>query len=489
MKWTIRKKFLLSYFILFTLVAIFVQQVMKDSLAENSLAVIENDMKKLQYTTREYSKQFAQIHLPKEDLFEESGVGIAQELSKLQTQSVAIYDRQGQFVYEAVPIDQQFLVENQVYQMDSEQASAPELQAAFANKASFTRQDLEGGTLIYFAYPVYIDNEFLGVLRFTSDYTAMIKRNNSVLRSFTLLIASLFIGVFVISLFVTTRIIQPLLRLTEATKLVATGDYQQKVEVHSKDEIEVLANSFNDMQHSIKLHIDRVEQEKDKVLILEKMRTSFFNNITHELKTPLTTISGYAQIIGDPTFDDPEFLHKATQKIRLESDRMNRMVIDLIELSKSETSIVSKELKPIHLLPLIISVVEDMNIEAKRQQMTIEIEGVDHVILGNQDELQQIFINLLDNAIKYGIANTTIHVVLADSVVTVSNASERVPEEIRAHVFDPFICTKGIGSSGLGLTIVKQLVTKYNGMISFEYKQGKVEVSINFLTWQQVGNN
>ena len=69
---------------------------------------------------------------------------------------------------------------------------------------------------------------------------------------------------------------------------------------------------------------------------LEKSRTSFFNNVTHELKTPLATISGYAQIIGEEDFDDPVFLRKATGNIRLESERLNRMVIELIELSKRD---------------------------------------------------------------------------------------------------------------------------------------------------------
>ena len=489
MKWTIRKKFLLGYLILFALSAFLVQQIMKDSLEESSRAAIESELTKLQYTTREYSKQFAQIHPPNNDLFTEYGNRMAQELSKLQKQSVAAYDSQGDFIYEAVPINQPLLVENQVYQTNSEQTDYPELKDAFDNRASFTRKNVENGTLIYFAYPVYIDDEFRGVFRFTGDYTEMFERNARVLRSFTILIVSLFLGVFLISLIFTTQIIKPLLRLTKATKRVAAGNYNEEVQVNSKDELELLAASFNEMQHSVSQHIEKVEREKDKVLLLEKTRTSFFNNVTHELKTPLTTISGYAQIIGEPDFRDPEFLRKATHKIRSESERMNRLVIDLIELSKSETTNTPEELEPIHLVPLMSSIAEDMYTKAQRRQLMIVVKGMECTVLGNQDEWRQIFINLLDNAIKYGVPNTVIYVVFTESTITVNNASEAVPEKIVSHIFEPFVYTKGTGSSGLGLMIVKQLVEKHGGTISFDYQEGSVEVKILIVPWQQVGNN
>ena len=488
MKWTIRKKFLLGYIILFTLAAFLVQQIMKDSLEASSCAVLERELTKLQHTTREYSKQFAQIHPPKDDLLVEYGTKIAGELSKLQKQSVAIYDKEGNFVYEAVPVEQQLLVENQVYQMNSGETSDPELKAAFDNQASFTRKHVENGMLIYFAYPVYIENEFLGVLRFTGDYTEMFARNEHVLKSFTILIVSLFIGVFLISLIFTTQIIKPLLRLTKATKRVTSGDYDAQVQVSSKDELQVLADSFNEMQHSIKHHIEKVEQEKNKVLVLEKTRTSFFNNVTHELKTPLTTISGYAQIIGESDFDDPVFLQKASQKIRSESERLNRMVIELIELSKSETISSSEEIEQIDLRQMAHSLAEDMNMKARKKGMSIEVEGSHCILIGNPDEWRQIFINLLDNAIKYGAPHSVVHVFIEQSTITVRNASEPIPEQIADHIFDPFVYTKGKGSSGLGLMIVRQLVGKHQGTISFAYQDGKVDVVITISSRQQNGN-
>lgn len=484
MKWTIRRKFLLGYFLLFTVTAFLVQQIVKDSLEANSHVQIERDMTKLQHTTREYTKQFSLIHPTEENLFTVHGTDIAQELSKLHQQSVALYDESGNFIYESIPTKELLLAENQVYQSNRQEADYPELNAAYENQASYTRQNVERGTLIYFAYPVYIQGEFMGVFRFTGDYTDLFARNDTILTSFTILIVFLFIGVFLISFVITTQITKPLIRLTKGTKQVAIGNYQGMVHVNSKDELGVLAESFNDMQRKVKLHIDEVEAEKDKVLLLEKTRTSFFNNVTHELKTPLATISGYAQIIGEPDFDDAEFLQKATKKIRSESERLNRMVIELIELSKSETKGILKERAPVNLYALVLSICEDMYVKAKKRQQTIEITGSDCIVLGNQDELRQILINVLDNAIKYGIPNTPISVTLFESTITLENSSNPIPTQIESQIFEPFIHTKGIGSSGLGLTIVKQLVTQHNGTISFDYDEGTARVSIVFPHWQ-----
>lgn len=97
MKWTIQRKFVVGYFILFTLAAFIVDQVMKDSMEANSQVMIANEVTKLQHTTREHIKQFALIHPPQADLFAEYGSTIAQELSRLHTQSVAVYDTEGLF--------------------------------------------------------------------------------------------------------------------------------------------------------------------------------------------------------------------------------------------------------------------------------------------------------------------------------------------------------------------------------------------------------
>lgn len=489
MKWTIRKKFLLGYFILFTFAAFTVHQVMKVSLETNSQLMIESELTKLEHTTREHMKQFTLLHPPKQDLFKEYGGLIAQELSKLHKQSVALYDQDGHFLYEAIPIDQPKSLENQTFQTDLQNNQNRELMYAFTNKAAFTPVDVKNGKLIYFSYPVYIHDHFYGVLRFTGDYTDMFAHNEKILYSFTILTISLFVGVFFISLLLTSQIIKPLLRLTKATKQVAAGQYDADVQVKTGDELEELAKNFIEMKQKIKDHIDMIEQEKDKVMLLEKSRTAFFNNVTHELKTPLTTISGYAQIIGDQGFDDLDFLQKAADKIRTESERLNTMVIELIELSKREADPIFKKREAIHILPLLTSICEDMSLKARKQQMEIEVTADDLIVCGKKDELRQVIINVLDNAIKYGVNGKRILVSIYGESITVTNDSEEVAQPIIEHAFEPFVHTQRKGSSGLGLYICKQIISNHNGTISLSYENGKVMISIHLPRWQQNGNN
>ncbi|BAQ11960.1 sensor histidine kinase [Bacillus sp. OxB-1] len=486
MKWTIRKKFMVGYIILFSLAAVVVYQVLKDSLEENSMAAVENELTNLQHTTREYVKQFMLHSPPKEDLFQEFGGIIAQELSKLHKQSVALYDKEGHFLYEAVPMEQPILLE---YQLESTGRKFPEIDAAYQNKAAFTRLDVEEGNLIFFSYPLYLHNEFYGVFQFTGDYTNLFARNEKVLQSFTLLVIGLFLGVFLISLLLTSQIIKPLVQLTKATRNVSAGDYHVKVQVKTGDELEDLATSFNEMQRDIERHIQTIEEEKEKILLLEKSRTDFFNNVTHELKTPLAIISGYAQIIGAESFDDPAYLQKAANRIRSESDRLNRLVIELIELSKNEVDQQLKKREVVEMFPLVAGVCEDMRLKAHRRQMDIVCKGDDFSVYGNHDELRQVFINTVDNAIKHGVAGEPIQVTVGSGNISVSNPSRPISETIVEHAFDPFIHTQGKGNSGLGLFICKEIIDRLDGTISFQYEKGQAITAIYLPPWQQNGNN
>lgn len=247
MKWTIRKKFFLGFLLLFTLTTLLFNEIIEKTIENNTMTVIQNDLTKLQHTSKEYIKQFSQLHNTKDDLFIEYGSTIAQELSKLHAQSVAIYKADGQFLYEAVPVNIPILMRNQKYETNIDENSSNELQQAFQNKAAYTPRILSEGTIIYFAYPVYMQDKFYGVLRFTGDYSEMYKHDQQLLHSFTLLTIILFVGVFVISLLLTSQIIKPLHTLTNATKRIADGDYSVSTTIETSDEIGELATQFQHM--------------------------------------------------------------------------------------------------------------------------------------------------------------------------------------------------------------------------------------------------
>lgn len=483
MKWSIRTKFFIGLLLLFSIAAILVLHVVKATLQTNSEQAIEAELTKLQHTTREHIKQFMLIQPPKEDLFQEYGAIITQQLSKLHQQSVTIYNSEGTLLNEAILVEQPILMTYRSTQASPDKLESDDLALAFANKSAFTIVGVEGGKLVNFSYPLYIHGHYYGVLRFTGDYSNLFSANERILQGLTLFIICLFISVFLLSFLLISQMLKPLLRLTKATKQVAAGNYDIDVRAKTGDEIEQLTNSFHDMKQEIRRKIETIKKEKDKVLLLEKSRRTFFNNVTHELKTPLTTISGYAQIIGADNFSDQAFLQKAARNIREESDRLSDLVVEVINISKKDAAPV-KTKETIDLYPFLSAICEDMSLKARKHKMSISLSGEDFIIDGVKNELKQVFINVLDNAIKYGMSGETIDVAISKQTIIVENESLPIEKAVLKHIFEPFVHTakhgQEKGSSGLGLYICSQIISSHKGTISFAYENGIATLQITF---------
>jgi len=149
----------------------------------------------------------------------------------------------------------------------------------------------------------------------------------------------LFIFIFVLTLFITSKITRPITVLTKAVKQVGQGNYNVELKVKGKDEIGILSKEFINMKDKINEQIQTIKLEKEKVEKLEKGRRSFFNNVTHELKTPLTAISGYAEMLLEGIVEDEEFRKRANERIFLESERLHKLVLELISVAKGISSL------------------------------------------------------------------------------------------------------------------------------------------------------
>lgn len=487
MKLTIQKKFFIGFFFVFFIAAGLSNQIMAKMLEKYTMTNLEEAVTSLQYSSTQFIKQFEQLHPQSGNFVVEHSDKLANELSKLNDQSVALYDSKGQFLYEAVPIDRPILIEQQRYQASVGENSSEELIQAFQNKSAYTIQPLREGTLLYFAYPLYLNGTLYGVVRFTADYTDVFLHNKRLLRTFTLLTVLLFCGVYLISLLLSNQFIRRVKEVTTATKRMTTGDYEPIAANNATDEIGELALNFQQMQLQIQQHIHTIEKEKEKVLLLEEKRTTFFHNITHEFKTPLTTISGYAQIIGERAFDDIEFLQKATVKIRTESKRLNEMVTQLLALSKYQTSAPDTPREMIDVYPIMQSVCEDLQMKADPRNMKIHLNGRPYIVQANPGEIRQLFLNVIDNAILHGTLGGSIEIIV-DGEIAVTNPCAPIPPAIAENIFEPFVHRRLEGSSGLGLFICADITARHSGTIQFEEKDGQAEIRIQIPQQQQFGN-
>lgn len=213
---------------------------------------------------------------------------------------------------------------------------------------------------------------------------------------------------------------------------------------------------------------------------LEKIRKDFVANVSHELRTPLTSIKGYVEALLDGGNDDPETAVNFLTIILKQSDRLNLILEDLLELSKIESGRVSFKEEPLDLRSLIertLSMIKPLA-DKKDHRLVSQVDDRLTPITGDEGRLAQVLTNLLDNAVKYTPERGTVTVTagnLPDQTVelTVSDTGIGIPEEDRPRVFERFYRvdkarSREMGGTGLGLAIVKHIVEGHGGQVWVE---------------------
>ncbi len=269
--------------------------------------------------------------------------------------------------------------------------------------------------------------------------------------------------------FISRKISKPILKLNEAAKSIAKGNFKQRVEIDDIDEIGELGESFNYMAESI-------EQ-------FENTRNSFIANISHDLRTPMTTITGFVQGILDGTI--PEEKHEWYLSIVLdESKRLSRIVTDLLDISKLEQGSFNLEFKDFDLNELVrLNIIKfEKKITDKDIQLSVEFESDGLVVNADKDAMSRVLINLFDNAIKFtnerGFIDIRVGKKNGRAYVSIQNSGMGIAEDELNHIFDRFYKTDKSRSldkngAGLGLYIVKSIIQAHGERVWAESNKGE----------------
>ncbi|RGI69859.1 PAS domain S-box protein [Ruminococcus bromii] len=208
----------------------------------------------------------------------------------------------------------------------------------------------------------------------------------------------------------------------------------------------------------------------------EKMRREFTANVTHELKTPLTSISGYAEIIASGLVK-PDDIPNFANKIHKESGRLLSLISDIMELSQLDEKFSDEEFAPVDLAGVAAEVAEDLRSNAEKHGITITVDTKTAVINGNRNQIYELIYNLCDNAIRYNRENGSVKIITGDDnehpFVKVADTGIGIPEKHHKRVFERFYRvdksrSKETGGTGLGLAIVKHITERHGGDISLE---------------------
>lgn len=338
------------------------------------------------------------------------------------------------------------------------------------DKKHLTKREQQG-YYIYIASKNIIDESNLYIItkRNASDTYHLLY---SQIRYFLLLILIVLAVCSVFMYFISTRLTRPMEQLNSISDYFAQGDYQVRANIDSDDEIGLLAEKFNQMATAVSEHIEELNQ-------MVKQHEQFVADFTHEIKTPMTTIIGYADTLRTKKMNE-ERQRLAYEYIYSEGKRLENMsmkLFDLIylkdhDLEKSELSAAL----------LVKEVCESMQPILDHRHIRLETQTENAVIYGDRELLKTVFINLIDNARKASDENTVIFLrsYFAENgyAMEVEDSGCGMTEETLHHIYDEFYMedksrSRAEGGAGLGMSLAGLIIRKHNATMQIKSSPGE----------------
>jgi len=311
-----------------------------------------------------------------------------------------------------------------------------------------------------------------------------------------IIIVALGVGLVIsvlLSMILAKALVTPITSLTRAAERVAGGDFDNKLESGAKDEIGTLTHTFNNMA-------DQLENTLDTLRRSESMRREFVANVSHELRTPITSIRSYAETLTDNMgMMPPEMEKEFLGVIVNESDRMTKIVQDLLTLSRFDAGSIEFKFEDFSFEKSVRDVYNAMALEAQRRHhdFILDFKSDPGIIRGDRARIEQVIMNFVSNAIKYTSNGGRIIISAGktDDVVWVSVRDNGIgiPKEDASRVFDRFYRvdkarSRESGGTGLGLSIASEIVNRHNGKINLQSRLGKGTTITMSLPVKGVGN-
>ncbi|WP_341280974.1 HAMP domain-containing sensor histidine kinase [Paenibacillus sp. FSL H8-0537] len=279
--------------------------------------------------------------------------------------------------------------------------------------------------------------------------------------TYTILITLLVVGCILIPI-AARYLVKPLKMMTEATKRIATGDFSVQLPVHRRDELGNLADSINRMTLGLSQ--------------LETMRQDFVSNVSHEIQSPLTSIGGFAEVLRSEQLTDEE-RNRYVGIIKQESSRLSRLSENLLKLASLDSKQHPFEPRAIRLDRQLRDVVLSCEPQWMAKRLTVELLMEETVIVADEDQLSQVWNNLLANSMKFTPDNGHIRITLSEesgcATVRIADNGSGISPADQERVFERFYKADAArdrvkGGSGLGLSIVKKIVDIHEGLIEIE---------------------
>lgn len=301
------------------------------------------------------------------------------------------------------------------------------------------------------------------------------------------LASTLTISVLVVVLFVMMKelVIRPVNELKTGIKEFSGGQRSETTSVSTGDELEDLSNSFIEMSKTVSEYHEELENRvrnatssleraNERLTELNEKKSDFIAKISHELRTPMTSIKGAMDYISARISKDGESSKEIIEfldVIKNNADRLIRMVNDTLDLERIESGMFDLHYSQVDLLALVKEVIISFQSISSDRNITFKImSGPDIYINADEDRIRQVLINLVSNALKYSPENSEIHIIIKESedslTVSIRDEGPGIPDEVREKIFDKFYTIGKRHGTGIGLAICKGIVEAHKGGIS-----------------------
>lgn len=284
-----------------------------------------------------------------------------------------------------------------------------------------------------------------------------------------LYVAIIAVGISLVLAFVLSRrISKPIVDMKQEANKLAQGNYDASFKTNSYSEINELASTLDDAT--------------DKLSKINDLRKDLLANVSHDIKTPLTMIKAYAEMIKDISGDDPVKRNEHLDVIIKETDYLNRLVTDMSELSKLQTGNITLSKANFDLKQCVLDVIELLSQLMEEKNITLNTELVDVVIYADELKMSQVIYNFLSNAIKHSDENSLIEIKMIDDENTIRleviDHGEGIKEETLPYIWDRYYkvdknFNRSVNSTGLGLAIAKAILEAHNARYGVESKYGE----------------
>ncbi|MHA7967448.1 sensor histidine kinase [Paenibacillus sp. CAU 1782] len=464
MRISIKIKFSIFLAVLLLLTVVIISALVLEGIKKNQQDQYEVLFAQQAQTANIYFKQMllSEDHKVPQTFLSQKGREFAAQLELISGQSVVLYDNGGTAL-------------NRNTASPFSEGITSTLRFALNNKTAFL---VEKDTLYYMA-PLRVGGEQIGVVQFNYSLAENTAFYNGIKQLFVYIGSGVFVFSFILAYFYFDSFANSIIRLKRTVNQIREGSFDNEV-LKRRDEIGELSEGIHAMSITISDTLRAMEEERrkltlavEKLSMLDQRQKQFIGNVTHEFKTPLTSIKAYLDLL-DMYPDDNKLLETAKDTIGGETGRLYEMVEKVLQLSALEKYAFEFSREKVDVRGAVLAVLDGLQGKISKFGLTLNTELSEMHAWADRDSLTLVLVNLLDNAIKYNKPGGLISVRNGglDGIVwiEVSDSGIGIPEELADKVFEPFYTVdknraRENGGAGLGLSLARQHAEAQGGNV------------------------